>query len=246
MPARSVLAAARPIAVAAAVVASTFAGVAHFNQGTTAQTLPVQVSVNCTGNPETTRVHNVSSQPITVYQIGSLDEPRAGEPFTVNRVIPAGQFVTWQTGHAASSEKLTGSFIYDNDDPRDGAHVTTSIGTFTRTCGGVSNGPAPTATRRATNTPVRATNTPVRATNTPVRATSTPVRATSTPVRATSTPVRATSTPVRATSTPVRATSTPVRATSTPERATSTPVKATSTPTKVPTGQPTATRPPRR
>lgn len=230
MSLRATLSSARVIALSLAIAASSLVGASALNLGAGAQSVPVQITVNCAGSPETTTVRNATAGTIYVQSIGSLTDQRAGEPYSTNgQPISAGQSFTWQSGRGASGTVLTGSNIYDNDDPRDGALVNTSVGTFTQTCGGVTGGP----------TSVPATATPVRATSTPVRATATPIQATATPIRSTSTPVRATATPIRATATPVRATSTPVRATVTPVRATATPVRVTTTP------QGTPTRPPR-
>lgn len=77
------------------------------------------ITLNFTGNPETTRVANATpNASVTVVTVGSLYQPYNNEPFAVNRTLSASGGATYQTGAAAS----------------EGARIVTSAGTVTRCC----------------------------------------------------------------------------------------------------------------
>lgn len=96
----------------------------------------VTVTVACTTNPEKTVVKNNSPSALTVKTVGSIDDPRDNEPFTVNRSLAGGATITFQSGSAATSNVLTRQHIYDNDaGTAEGARVATSVGTWVDRCG---------------------------------------------------------------------------------------------------------------
>lgn len=95
----------------------------------------VKVTVNCTGNPEVTRVANNTNGRITVKTVGSIHQPRSNEPFRVNRTLQRGKTITFESGQAANQNTLTRAYIYDNDVGRsEGARVRTSKGGFVDRC----------------------------------------------------------------------------------------------------------------
>jgi lipoprotein-anchoring transpeptidase ErfK/SrfK len=96
----------------------------------------LQVSVNCTGVPETTTIKNVGEGTVTLSRLTSLYNAGGGEPFALNRQLAPGATITFSTGTGTGPNKLSNQFIY-NDDAGDveGARVTVSTGkTFTAYC----------------------------------------------------------------------------------------------------------------
>ena len=95
----------------------------------------VQVNVNCTSNPERTAVKNNTNSSIKVKKVGSINDPRSNEPFTVNRTLKAGKAITFESGPNARSNVLTKAYIYDNEaGSKEGARVFTSVGRFVDKC----------------------------------------------------------------------------------------------------------------
>jgi hypothetical protein len=96
---------------------------------------PVNVNVACKATPETTRVKNNLNRAITIRAVGSIYRPFGYEPVRVERKLGAGKTVTFESGAGADRNKLSGSFIYDDDvGSREGARVRTSVGTFIDKC----------------------------------------------------------------------------------------------------------------
>ena len=96
----------------------------------------LQVSINCTGVPETTTIKNVGEGTVTLSRLTSLYNAGGGEPFALNRQLAPGATITFSTGTGTGANKLSNQFIY-NDDAGDveGARVTVSTGkTFTKYC----------------------------------------------------------------------------------------------------------------
>jgi hypothetical protein len=101
-----------------------------------AATPAVTVSVACKGTPETTRVENNRNRSITIKTVGSIYRPYSYEPFRVNRKLGGGKSITFESGSGANGNKLTGSYIYNNDvGSKEGAKVSTSVGGFADRCG---------------------------------------------------------------------------------------------------------------
>ena len=95
----------------------------------------VTVAVNCTGNPEVTRVTNNTRRSITVRTVGSIHQPRSNEPFRMNRALGGGRTIAFESGYAANQNTLTRQYIYDNEvGSREGARVYTSAGGFVDRC----------------------------------------------------------------------------------------------------------------
>ncbi len=96
----------------------------------------IKVTLSCNTNPETTRIDNLGSTPLVIYSVGSIDQPGAGEPYTVNRTLGAGKTIIYRSGSAATSgtvlttKSLYGDTAYD----RDGARLSTNAGTIERRC----------------------------------------------------------------------------------------------------------------
>ena len=94
-----------------------------------ARTPALAVTVACKATPETTRVKNNRNRAITVKTVGSIYQPYSYEPFRVDRRLGGGRSITFESGSGANQNKLTGSYIYNNDvGSREGARIVTSTG----------------------------------------------------------------------------------------------------------------------
>jgi hypothetical protein len=95
------------------------------------------VSVACKATPERTHVKNNRNRAITIKTVGSIYRPYTYEPFRVNRRLGGDKSVTFESGSGANHNKLTGSFIYNNDvGSKEGARVVRSSGArFVDRCG---------------------------------------------------------------------------------------------------------------
>jgi hypothetical protein len=83
------------------------------------------------------RVKNNRNRAITIKTVGSIYHPYSYEPFRVDRRIGDGNSITFESGSGADHNKLTGSYIYNNDVAnKEGARVVTSPGSrFVDRCG---------------------------------------------------------------------------------------------------------------
>jgi hypothetical protein len=95
------------------------------------------VTVTCKATPERTQVKNNRKRAITIKTVGSIYRPYSYEPFRVDRRLGGGKSVTFESGSGANHNKLTGSFIYNNDvGSKEGARVVRSSGArFVDRCG---------------------------------------------------------------------------------------------------------------
>ena len=96
------------------------------------------VIVACKATPERTLVKNNRNRAIMIKKVRSIYQPYSYEPFKVNRKLGGGKSVTFESGSGANHNKLTGSYIYNNDvGSKEGARVITKAGTrfFTDRCG---------------------------------------------------------------------------------------------------------------
>jgi hypothetical protein len=95
------------------------------------------VIVACKDTPERTHIKNSRNRAITIKTVGSLYRPYSYEPFRVNRRLGGGKSVTFESGTGANRNKLTGSYIYNNDvGSNEGARVVTRLGArFVDRCG---------------------------------------------------------------------------------------------------------------
>ena len=102
-----------------------------------ARTPALTVTVACKATPETTRVKNNRNRAITIKTVGSIYQPYSYEPFRVDRRLGGGNSVTFESGSGADHNKLTGSYIYNNDvGSKEGAKVVTRSGSrFVDRCG---------------------------------------------------------------------------------------------------------------
>src|SRR5215203_5714452 len=102
-----------------------------------ASTPALTVSVACKATPEVTRVKNNRGRAITIKTVGSIYQPYSYEPFRVDRRLGGGNSVTFESGSGANHNKLTGSYIYNNDvGSKEGARVVTKTGSrFVDHCG---------------------------------------------------------------------------------------------------------------
>ena len=99
----------------------------------------LRVVVNCYTNPERTAIKNNNrTTAITIRTVGSIYRPYNFEPFSVNRRLPAGRWLTFFTGPKAgvtNPGSLSQRYIYhDGVGTREGARVTSSAGTFGDRC----------------------------------------------------------------------------------------------------------------
>jgi hypothetical protein len=95
------------------------------------------VTVACRDTPERTHIKNNRNRAITIKTVGSIYQPYSYEPFKVNRKLGGGNSVTFESGSGANHNKLTGSFIYNNDvGSKEGARIVTGSGArFVDRCG---------------------------------------------------------------------------------------------------------------
>jgi hypothetical protein len=95
------------------------------------------VTVACKATPERTHIKNNRNRAITIKTVGSIYQPYSYEPFKVNRKLGGGNSVTFESGSGANQNKLTGSFIYNNDvGSKEGARIVTGSGArFVDRCG---------------------------------------------------------------------------------------------------------------
>jgi hypothetical protein len=102
-----------------------------------AVTPALTVTVACKATPETTRVKNNRNTAKTIKTVGSIYQPYSYEPFRVDRRLAGGRSITFESGSGANQNKLTGSFIYNNDvGTQEGARITTLSGArFVDRCG---------------------------------------------------------------------------------------------------------------
>jgi len=96
----------------------------------------VKVTLNCTGNPEMTRIDNLGSVPLTVTSVGSIKDPGANEPVAVNRTLGPGKTVIYRSGIGATSGTiLTTSFLFDDAaGDAEGVRLATNAGTIEKRC----------------------------------------------------------------------------------------------------------------
>lgn len=85
----------RPVLFALALLAPILlGGVTHPVEAVTG----VRIVVNCFSNPETTRVMNKTAGTITIRTVGSIYQPYSYEPIPVNRTLPPGSSISFQSG----------------------------------------------------------------------------------------------------------------------------------------------------
>jgi hypothetical protein len=96
----------------------------------------LSISLNCYSNPELTKITNIGLRSVTLVSIGSIYQPSTKEPLAVSKTLSPGASITYQTGSAATTNKLTGSFIYNNNvGTSEGVYVKLSNGkTFSKRC----------------------------------------------------------------------------------------------------------------
>ena len=130
------------VSALSAALALTMTSGAVSEQGLSSQSaqarLPaLTVTVACTATPERTHVKNNRNRAITIKTVGSIYRPYSYEPFRVDRRLGGGKSVTFESGSGANRNKLTGSFIYNNDvGSKEGARVVRSSGArFVDRCG---------------------------------------------------------------------------------------------------------------
>jgi hypothetical protein len=123
----------RPIALAAVLALAGLA--APLATTPTAQAaVGVKITLSCYGNPEKTKITNIGTVNFKITKIVTTYQPTTAEPFNVSKTLAPGQYVTYLTGRAASGPyKLYTNYIYNNE-VRDGAKITTSVGVFTKYC----------------------------------------------------------------------------------------------------------------
>jgi hypothetical protein len=95
------------------------------------------VTVACKATPERTHIKSNRNRAITIKTVGSIYRPYSYEAFRVDRRLGGGKSVTFESGSGANHNKLTGSYIYNNDvGSKEGARVVTGSGArFVDRCG---------------------------------------------------------------------------------------------------------------
>jgi hypothetical protein len=90
----------------------------------------VSVELDCDASPETTRVTNNTSDPITVNEIN----PTSAEPIPRDDEIAPGDSITYQSGTDARGRFDVGGELYDDDDEDAQVRLSTSGGDFDGFC----------------------------------------------------------------------------------------------------------------
>jgi hypothetical protein len=109
---------------------------------TGAATGSISLAISCFSSPERSTITNNTDQilPLGQVRLGSLYQPRAGEPYTLGNtsVLLPGQAITFQTGPNSEpgpdSPRLTDAAIYSNDAASEGARLETPYGILTVLC----------------------------------------------------------------------------------------------------------------
>lgn len=98
----------------------------------------ITVTLNCSSDPETTRIVNSSDNRLIIYSIGSLYGASSAEPYVVNRSLGGGKQVTYYSGSGATSGTiLTTRYLYTNSAyEQDGVHLETNAGPIEVRCAG--------------------------------------------------------------------------------------------------------------
>lgn len=159
-------------------------GLAYSVQGVGAIAGNIGLTIQCNATPETTRVTNNTDEGLNLaqFRLDTLVADSPGEPFPLSGTLAPGQSAIFQSGGGAGTG-ITGAFIYNNDDPNEGARLITPFGDLTVLCS-VGSGiltVADTATTTTTTT-ARATTTTsaVTTTTAPAATTTTTTRAATT------------------------------------------------------------------
>jgi P pilus assembly chaperone PapD len=94
----------------------------------------VTITLRCAASPERLTIRNDRRSSITITSVGSTYQPRAEEPFYLSRVLAPGTSVTYTFGNGKGPNRLTHSYIFDNESSREGARVRTDLGTIQKGC----------------------------------------------------------------------------------------------------------------
>jgi hypothetical protein len=103
---------------------------------------PIEVSVDCDSIPEVVIITNNCPKPIKLKSVGSTWQKRAGEPYKVKKVLRPGKRATYTFGAGKGGKRLSGSYVFDNKEPREGVVVSTSKGRVKVSCDKGTNRPA--------------------------------------------------------------------------------------------------------
>lgn len=170
-------------------------GLGGWGANTAAQTGSIALTVQCTGNPEQTTITNNTDAdlPLGQFTLRSLFQPREGESYalgTTLRLAPGGRitFITGTGGTpSAETPRLTGQFIYEDNEPTEGARLTTPYGTLDVLCS-TQSGSLAVNVQPPSPTPTPPTSTPVPPMPTPTPTIATTPMPTATVMPATAVP----------------------------------------------------------
>lgn len=96
---------------------------------------PIEVSVDCESSPERVTITNNTKKPLKLRSVGSTFQKRAGEPYKVKKTLKPGKSVSYTFGTGkGKGKRLTGSFIFDNDSPKEGFLVKSDKGNVKVKC----------------------------------------------------------------------------------------------------------------
>jgi len=133
-----------PVLAAALLVADGSVALAQEpDSESAAEPPPIEVSVDCDSSPEVVRVRNNRAKPIRLEVVGSTYQKRAGEPYLVKKTLKPGKRATYTfgAGKVKGARKLSGSYIFDNEAPKEGVLVRTSKGNVKVRCFKGTNAP---------------------------------------------------------------------------------------------------------
>lgn len=103
---------------------------------------PIEVSVDCESSPERVTITNNTAKPLKLKNVGSTYARRAGEPYKAKKTLKPGKSVSYTFGTGkGNGKRLTGSFIFDNEEASEGVAVKTNKGRARVLCDDVTNAP---------------------------------------------------------------------------------------------------------
>lgn len=103
---------------------------------TTAAVADLEITLTCTGDPETIRVKNIGAGEIELKGIATYLDSIDDEPFAISRILGPGQTAIFQSGRNAQyGTVLTTRYLFtDSGYDDEGVRISTSVGKATKMC----------------------------------------------------------------------------------------------------------------
>jgi hypothetical protein len=101
-----------------------------------------EVTVDCTSSPEQVKITNNGTKPLKLKAVSSTYRKRAGEPYRIRTIVKPGKSVRYTFGTGKGrGKRLSGSFVFDNEAPREGVLAKTNRGKIKVLCSEETNAP---------------------------------------------------------------------------------------------------------